>query len=271
MTHSLRWLYTEIALRMFQKMEIVKIKPCAILIAPDYPGDHSRWLAKRFPEARIFFYSRPNLLAIERIQLHLTRWFLSWRSGGSKKLSLNQEANTVTFAAAPNSCELVWSNLWLHERNNPKTMLTEFWRLLREGGLLSLSYLGPDTGKELRALDGEMKTQLGFKSLPSAWDMHDLGDALIEQRFADPVMDMEYLDLQYESAQLMLHDAYALGLLAHPINLQNWQGNEALLPKKITLEIIYGHAWVVNKHLSKTQNHQTFISPDQIQTKRAKD
>jgi len=84
-------------------------------------------------------------------------------------------------------------------------------------------------------------------------------------------MDMEYLDLQYDSAQLMLHDAHALGLLAKPISLENWQGKQSLLPKKLTLEIIYGHAWVVNKHLSKTQNQAAFISPDQIQTKRIKD
>lgn len=271
MTHALKWLYTEIALRMCQKMAIVKIHPHAILIAPDYPGAHSNWLVKRFPAAHIFFYVRPNLSVFEFTQFRVTRWFLLWRSGGGKKLKLSEAAKSVTFSVAPNSCDLIWSNLWLHEQGKPKIILAEFWRLLREGGLLSFSYLGPDTGKELYALDADLRTTLGLELLPSAWDMHDLGDALIAQRFAEPVMDMEYLDLQYDSVQLMLHDAYALGLLAKPINLQNWQGNESLLPKKMTLEIIYGHAWVVNKHLSKTQNQVTFISPDQIQTKRIKD
>ena len=271
MTHALRWLYTEIALRMCQKMAIVKIHPRAILIAPDYPGAHANWLVKRFPAAQVFFYLRPNLSVFEFTRYRVTRWFLLWRSGGGKKLNLSEAATSTTFSVAPNSCDLVWSNLWLHEQVNPKIIVAEFWRLLREGGLLSFSYLGPDTGKELHALDPEIRTALGIVPLPSPWDMHDLGDALIAQRFAEPVMDMEYLDLQYDSAQLMLHDAHALGLLAKPINLQNWQGNKSLLPNKLTLEIIYGHAWVVNKHLSKTQNQAAFISPDQIQTKRIKD
>ncbi|NBX99173.1 MAG: methyltransferase domain-containing protein [Burkholderiaceae bacterium] len=217
------------------------------------------------------FLPGSNLSIFELTRYRMTRWILLWRSGGGKQLNLSEAATSATFSVAPNSCDLVWSNLWLHEQGNPKIIVAEFWRLLREGGLLSFSYLGPDTGKELHALDVEVRTALGLVHLPSAWDMHDLGDALIAQRFAEPVMDMEYLDLQYDSAQLMLHDAHALGLLAKPINLENWQGNKSLLPKKLTLEIIYGHAWVVNKHLSKTQNQAAFISPDQIQTKRIKD
>jgi malonyl-CoA O-methyltransferase len=51
-------------------------------------------------------------------------------------------------------------------------------------------------------------------ALPGAWDMHDLGDALVESRFSDPVMDMEYLYLDYESDALYLQDALALGLLS---------------------------------------------------------
>lgn len=271
MTHSLRWLYAEIALRMFQKMAIVKLKPGTLLIAPDYPGSHAGWLMKRFPKAQIFFSAQANLPIIELGKLRSARCLWSWLKGGGKEVKLIVTPNLATFSSAANAYGLVWSNLWLQQLSDPKIILAEFWRLLTEGGLLNFSYLGPDTGKELRALQSKTKTHLGLQALPSAWDMHDLGDALIEQRYADPVMDMEYLHLEYESAQLMLHDAYALGLLAAPINLQNWQGDQLLLPKKLTLELIYGHAWVVNKHLSKTQNQYAFISPDQIQTKKLKD
>lgn len=271
MTHSLRWLYTEIALRMFQKMAIVKLKPHALLIAPDYSGAHAGLLMKRFPKAQIFFSAQANLSIIELGKLRLARHLWSWLKGGGREVELMVSPNLATSSSAANAYGLVWSNLWLQQLSDPKIILAEFWRLLTEGGLLNFSYLGPDTGKELRALESNIKARLGLKALPSAWDMHDIGDALIEQRFADPVMDMEYLDLQYESAQLMLHDAFALGLLAAPIDLQNWQEDKLLLPKKLTLELIYGHAWVVNKHLSKTQNQYAFISPDQIQAKRLKD
>ena len=49
------------------------------------------------------------------------------------------------------------------------------------------------------------------------WDMHDMGDALLGERFSDPVMDMEYLHLEYDSDQLLLIDAGALKLLQDPL------------------------------------------------------
>jgi malonyl-CoA O-methyltransferase len=103
--------------------------------------------------------------------------------------------------------------------------------------------------------------------LPGAWDMHDLGDALVESRFSDPVMDMEYLYLDYESDALYLQDALALGLLSEQ-QVQAISADKTVkLPQKMTLEVVYGHAWVVGKNLSAAKDTLAFISPDQIQRK----
>ena len=142
---------------------------------------------------------------------------------------------------------------------DPKHFLQECWRVLKEGGLLTLSYLGPDTAKELRS--ESLFQQLPLKNLSSPWDMHDMGDALLSARFSDPVMDMEFLNLAYESDAVLWTDAQALNLL-DPKD-QN-RVPTAKLPKKLTLELVYGHAWVLGKHLARAQDHVAYIDPNQI-------
>ena len=91
--------------------------------------------------------------------------------------------------------------------------------------------------------------------------MHDMGDALLGERFSDPVMDMEFISLDYESGALMLVDLEALKLLQMPAFKGSKQG---VLPQKMTLEVVYGHAWVIGKQLSKTQDNVAYIDANQI-------
>ena len=51
MTQPIRWLQDEIADRMLQKLDIVKLDTKDILIAPDFPGMHLNSFAKRYPRA----------------------------------------------------------------------------------------------------------------------------------------------------------------------------------------------------------------------------
>jgi len=135
---------------------------------------------------------------------------------------------------------------------------------LREGGLLTFSYLGPDTGKELKPIDWPEEYLL--KNLLSPWDMHDMGDALISEGFSDPVMDMEFINLTYESDTTALADAKNLGLIQAPAN----DANSSLPPKlsdRLTLEVVYGHAWAIGKHLARAQDHVAYIDLNQIQRK----
>jgi malonyl-CoA O-methyltransferase len=100
-----------------------------------------------------------------------------------------------------------------------------------------------------------------LQSLLSPWDMHDMGDALLAERFSDPVMDMEYLTLDYEKSELLLADVSALKLMhlaPHAAPAMN------VLPKKLTLEVVYGHAWAIGKHLAKARDSVAYIDPNQI-------
>ena len=91
--------------------------------------------------------------------------------------------------------------------------------------------------------------------------MHDMGDALMGERFSDPVMDMEFINLDYQTDALLLVDAQALKLL--PTDVLGISKID-VLPQKMTLEVVYGHAWAIGKHLAKPQDSIAYIDVNQI-------
>ena len=263
MTQPIRWLQDEIAARMLQKLEIVKLDVKDILIAPDFPGKHLSSFAKIYPSAIIHSLSE---VGVSGFQMWQSKALSNWRS--LFRVDTGRFADyqaTGKFDLADNSVDLVFSDLLLQDLPDPKHFLQECFRVLREGGLITFSYLGPDTAKELRA--AELKT-LKLKNLLSPWDMHDMGDALLAERFADPVMDMEYLTLDYENPELMMADIEALKLINS--TMQDQSKND-VLPKKLTLEVVYGHAWVTGKRLAKARNNVAYIDPNQIGRKTRSD
>ena len=256
MTQPIRWLQDEIADRMLQKLDIVKLDVKDILIVPDFAGKHLDMLAKRFPKARTFSITEAG---VSVLQLWRAKALSNWRSLFASNTSpLEGFTSSGSFDIPDNSVDLVFSDLLLQDLPDPKYFLQECWRVLREGGLITFSYLGPDTGKELRSLE---LPGLQLKSLLSPWDMHDMGDALLGERFSDPVMDMEYLTLDYEKSAILLADMSALKLMhsTPPKAIEK----EVLL-QKITLEVVYGHAWALGKHLAKAMDNIAYIDPNQI-------
>ena len=264
MTQSIQWLQDEIATRMLQKLDIVKLDVKDILMIPDFPGVHLTAFAKRFPKASIHSVA---LEGLSSSQLWRAKALSNWRSliGASKTSAIQSYRTTGKFNLPNNSVDLIFSDLLLQDLPDPKHFLGECWRVLREGGLFSFSYLGPDTGKELLSL---ASTPFQLKNLVSPWDMHDMGDALMSERFSDPVMDMEYLTLDYDKPEVLVADINALKL-AQSMPLQT--SDLANLPLKVTLEVVYGHAWVLGKHMAKSKDSVAYIDSNQIGRKTRSD
>jgi malonyl-CoA O-methyltransferase len=256
MTRPIRWLQDEIAARMLQKLDIVKLDVKDVLIVPDFPGKHFSFFAKRYHHANIHSLTEEGVTGFE---IWCSKAISHWRS--LFRGNINPWSHYLAkgkFNLPDNSVDLVFSNLLLQDLADPRHFLRECWRVLREGGLITFSYLGPDTGKELRVLEPEL---IQLKNLLSPWDMHDMGDALLGERFADPVMDMEFITLDYQSDALLLVDLEALKLLQMPASEVSKQGG---LPQKMTLEVVYGHAWVIGKQLSKSRDNVAYIDANQI-------
>lgn len=254
MTTHLSWLRSEIYQRMLDKLQPIRLQPDAILIEPDFPGLALGKFAKRFPKARIDTIADSTLPKNQLIQLNIRRSLHRLFTSGrwSSQISRNLE----------NRYGLIVSTLQLQKLNKPEEWLEWANRQIVEGGLLCFSYLGPDTGKELRELGFSEVDHLQI--LPGALDMHDIGDALVQKGYSDPVMDMEYLHLEFDSNRACFRDACALGLLDPAVFLNRFRGT---LVKKMTLEIVYGHAWVLGKNLSKSDGKTAYIRPDEIKRK----
>jgi malonyl-CoA O-methyltransferase len=150
--------------------------------------------------------------------------------------------------------DLVWSNLALQWCVDPAAVFAEFLRVMRLGGLLMFSTLGPDTLKELRAAWSAADGHTHVSRFP---DMHDLGDALVRTRFADPVMDAERLTVTYPRLSDLMADLKSVGAhnatdrrprgLTGPRRLAALEAayeayrRDGRLPA--SYEVVYGHAW----------------------------
>ena len=147
---------------------------------------------------------------------------------------------------------LIWSNLALPWSVDPAATFAEWHRVLEIGGLVMFTTYGPDTLKELRAGFARPAHVHGFI------DMHDLGDQLIQAGFAEPVMDMEVLTLEYTELDGLMRDLRASGqsnvLAERKRGLlgrgewramrQRYESMRAANGKlPATIEIVYGHAW----------------------------
>ncbi len=150
MTQSIRWLQDEIAARMLQKLDIVKLEAKDVLLIPDFLGAHAPFLTKRFPGIR--FHSAPEceLSGFDLLKLRVYRFWNS-RFQSASLISLDEYKKTGRINFPSNSVDLVVSVLLIQDLADPKHFLQECWRALKEGGLLTLSYLGPDTAKELNS------------------------------------------------------------------------------------------------------------------------
>lgn len=238
---------------MAEKLQLIKIAPRQSLVIDDASPEGLKWVHRLYPTSKIFGTSRVFgglLNLIKNIFGKGIPKFFHVDSLASGKIDL-----------ANQQIDLLWANAWRFQHDQPwKESLSEWHRVMRADALLMFSYLGPDTGKELRGLK-QAGTLLGL-------DMHDMGDGLVQAGFSDPVMDMEYLTLTYEDASLFIKDATSLGFLSkNDISLEvEAQIQQLRSPEGIwhlTIEVVYGHAWWVQ---AKVQGITT-IRPEDIKIK----
>jgi malonyl-CoA O-methyltransferase len=223
-------LESEVAARMLERLDYVKIAPRRILDAAS--GPPRRALARRYPQAEVI--ALDFSLAMLRQRSVWKRLFSPQRLVCADLARLPIEAGAVDF---------IWCNMALHWLSDPLPAFREFARVLAPEGLLMLSTLGPDTLKELRAAAGESRVHAFI-------DMHDLGDMLVAAGFSAPVMDMELINFQYPKGEALLADLRSSGQTSaradRPRGLAGRAFRERLraqLASRATFEVVYGHAW----------------------------
>ena len=234
---------------MLSRLDLVNIKPKAILDAGCGTGHGSFALQKRFSNANIVSLdSAFNMLQQTKLQR-------PWLQKCLQKMLHQQHllcADIENLPIASNSMGLVWSNLAIQWCNDLDSAFNELARVLQPEGLLMFSTFGPDTLKELRAA-----TTNGHTHVSRFIDMHDIGDALIRAGFSTPVLDVEHYTLTYDDVKSVMTDLKSIG--AHNATagrarglqgrgflqnlVQNYEQFRVAGKLPATFEVVYGHAW----------------------------
>ena len=234
---------------MLSRLDLVNIKPKAILDAGCGTGHGSFALQKRFSNANIVSLD----LAFNMLQQ--TKLQRPWLQKCLQKMLHQQHllcADIENLPIASNSMGLVWSNLAIQWCNDLDGAFSELARVLQPEGLLMFSTFGPDTLKELRAA-----TTNGHTHVSRFIDMHDIGDALIRAGFSTPVLDVERYTLTYDDVKSVMTDLKSIG--AHNATagrarglqgrgflqnlVQNYEQFRVAGKLPATFEVVYGHAW----------------------------
>jgi malonyl-CoA O-methyltransferase len=254
-------LQREVGRRMLERLELERLVPEVICDVGCGTGFITIQLLRKYRKARVFALDiSPNMVAIASRR---SLWFRKLRC-------LCGDAEWLPLADA--SCDLLFSNLMLQWCGDLDQVFREFRRVLRPGGLLLFSTLGPDTLSELRqswqAVDGHSHVNAFI-------DMHDIGDALVRVQLTDPVMDVERITLTYRDVFSLMRDLKALG--AHNVTAGRAYGltgksrlqamcaayeqfrRDGLLPA--TYEVVYGHAWAPQGSLSQKRADGLAVFP----------
>ena len=257
------FLRREIAGRMFERLELIRLAPGLVVDAGCGDGADLPVLRQRFGAARLIgIDASAAMLSAARAsqnaaQSSMNRLLQRWLPKTTAGAGIGAELACADFGQLPlaaDSADLIWSNLALHWHPQPHRVFAEWRRVLRVDGLLMFSCFGPDTFRELRAAwSGIDKAP---HTLPFV-DMHDFGDMLVDAGFATPVMDMETITVTYADAPRLLQDVRAwggnplatrsrglVGRAAYRRMLDAMEaGRRADGTLPLTFEIVYGHAF----------------------------
>jgi malonyl-CoA O-methyltransferase len=241
-------LHREVGKRLLEHLDPIRIEPRRIVDLGCGTGASFAALEKRFPRAQLVGLDFSTAMLAQARS----------RTGWIRRAFASNVARLVCGDAehlplAHGSVDFIFSNLAM-QWCRPPVAFAEAARVLPTGGLFMFSTFGPDTLKELRAAFSDIDDSLHVHAFI---DMHDLGDTLVHSGFAEPVMEMEVLTLEYASVRDLASDLKATGahnaLPQRPRGLttpRRWKrlvdAYEArrhgdVLPA--TYEIIYGHAW----------------------------
>jgi malonyl-CoA O-methyltransferase len=236
-------LQREIADRMLERLVYVRLEPRLVLDLGAGTGYAIDGLQRRFRKARV--------LALD-FALGMLRQAQARGSWLHRPRCVCADAEALPLADA--SVDVVFSNATLQWCNDIDGAFAECLRVLRPGGLLTFSTFGPDTLRELREAWSAVD---GFSHVSPFLDMHDVGDALMRVRFAEPVIDAERLTVTYGRVRDLMRDLKGIGAnnatndrprgltgrqrLAAVEQAYETHRRDGRLPA--SYEVVYGHAW----------------------------
>ncbi|QBK03518.1 biotin synthase [Hylemonella gracilis] len=268
------WLHEEVARRMEERLGWIVRQPRSWLHWEPVRGGlavHEQ-LARRYPGVPASLHADVPEEASAAWRLARPAWWKRWQA----------MARSSSGPGAP--VDLLWANMSLHMAADPLALMRAWHAGLNVDGLLMFSCFGPDTLRELR----QLYTALGWPPPAHEYtDMHDWGDMLVASGFAEPVMDMERIELTFDSPERLLRELRELGRNLHPARFPGLRGKDwrkRLLTElgrladpaqdgrlRLTFEIIYGHALRPERRLAVTPEMRLSVDELRTQLQRRRD
>jgi len=230
----------EIGTRLLERLQFQKSAPRRIVDLGSGTGRCALELKRRFRKAQVIALDASLVMSQQ----------------ARKRSSLLRPlqalcADLEHLPLADRSVDLVFSNLafqWVREYASLSNGLR---RIVRPGALLVFSTLGPDSLKEFREAAGyaqESGLQRRFA------DMHLVGDAMLAAGFSEPVMDSEYVTVEYRDFDTLLNELESTGAASHFADWHAQTSQRSELEEKyreflregrfpVTWEIVYGSAF----------------------------
>jgi len=263
-------LQVEVGTRLLERLDFVKNTPTRVVDIGCGTGVITRALQQRYKNAQVIGLDLAHGMATHADKKR--RWLAKERyiCADMEKLPL-----------ATHSVDMIVSNLALQWLDDLTAVFTEFQRVLRPDGVVLFASFGPDTLFEMRQAWQAVDDRVHVNRF---MDMHDVGDAMVRARLADPVMDCEKIVLTYRDVKTLMRELKAIG--AHNVNAgrmhsltapnhlkkmmaeyERFRRVDGFLPA--TYEIVYGNAWGSELFAQPTAHSNEFAMPlSQIPIKR---
>jgi len=257
-------LQARVSTELLERLTAFDFSPGVVLDLGAGTGRVTRELKRRYPRALVIALDlSPGMLREARRHQRLWRRFA--RVCG----------DALALPLGPASVDLVFSSLVLQWCEPLAQALAEVRRVLKPGGFFAFSTFGPDTLKELRAAWARAD---GLTHVNRFLDMHDVGDAIARSGLAEPVLDVDRIELGYPDTLTLMRDLKAIGahnvtagrprtLLGRTRLKRMTEAYEALrrgdaLPA--TYEVIYGASWGAAGRPAAAQAGEVLIAPGSI-------
>jgi malonyl-CoA O-methyltransferase len=236
-------LQEQVANELLTRVASFRFTPAVVLDLGAGTGRVTVELKRRYPRAQVLALDvSPGMLREARRHQKLWRRFAR----------VCADAQRLPLKSA--SVDLIFSSLMLQWCQPLDAALAEARRVLKPGGFFAFSTLGPATLNELRHAWAAADS---YNHVNHFIDVHDVGNALMRAGFAEPVLDVDRLELKYADALTLMRDLKTIGahnvtagrartLLgrAHLARMQHAYEayrRDGRLPA--TYEVIYGASW----------------------------
>jgi malonyl-CoA O-methyltransferase len=235
-----RFVHDEARRRLLERLQFVRIAPQVVVDVGCATGLAALELASRYPLARVLAVDPSRGMLREARALSAASPAVTVLGGTAERLPLREASADLLIA----NLSLPWCE--------PGATFREFARLLGDGGLAMFATLGPDSLQEVRRAWSTVDDRVHVHAF---FDMHDLGDLAVAAGLAEPVMDVDRIEVTYADARALVRDLRACGAInvaggrrSGLTGPRRWQRFERALHTPegrfaVTVELVLGQAW----------------------------